>query len=146
MNQLLVDGLTSAGALLLLWQLVGNGLLKPFFELIDERERRTSGDEHSAQEKRAEAKSIFAAVDEQLRDARLEGITVRDEIVSRAKSEAQVIIDRAAQQTAEELRKAEESIAGLKAAAVTELPAEAEKLSQLVLSRILEGTASAVVH
>lgn len=146
MNQLLVDGLTSAGALLLLWLVVGKGLLQPFFDLVDERENRTSGDEHSAVEKRSEAKALLLEVEDRLREARLAGITARDAIVDRAKAEAQVIVDRASQAAGEELRRAEESIAELKSRAMQELPLESEKLSQLVLSRALEGTSASVMH
>lgn len=146
MNPLIVEAVFSATTFLVLWSVLGNVLFKPYIKLLDEREARTSGDEDVAIAKRQEAKSLQAEIEEQLRIARLEGIRTRDERVSAAKREAQVVIDRAAEQAAQELKRAEQSIAELKSKALAELPAEAEKLSKLVVSRALSTNTSNTIH
>ena len=146
MNQILVEMIFSAATFLVLWSVLGNKLFKPYFRLLEEREARTLGDEQLAVEKRHEAKQLAADLEEQLRTARLEGIRRRDERVSKAKAEAQVIVDRAAEQASQELKRAQQQIAELKAKALGELPQEAEKLSKLVVSRALATDTSSTIH
>ena len=146
MNPIAIDALSSAGTLILLWFILGRGLLKPFFELVDERDRRTSGDEQVAVEHRAKAKALALEIEQKLSRARLEGISRRDERVQKARKEAQVIIDRAAAQADVELKKAQQDIAQLKSRALGDLQQESEKLSAQVVSRVLESGPSVLMH
>ncbi len=146
MNDILFEILSSTATFLALWFVLGHLIFKPFFNLIDEREARTVGDEHDAQDIRNRIRIIQAQTDEQLREARVEGIVLRDERVNQAKKEAQVVIDREAQAAAVELKRAEQQIAELKAKAMSELPQEAEKLAKLVVSRALATEGSRTIH
>ena len=146
MNQLLIEALASAGTFLFLWAVLGNLVFKPFLALVEEREARTLGDEEAAIEKRQAAKGIQTEIDEKLRAARTEGIALRDERVQQAKQEAQAILDRATELASQELKKAELSIAEVKQKALSDLSAEAEKLSHLVVERALATEQANTIH
>ena len=146
MTDIQFEIVASAVTLIALWVIFGHLIFKPFMRLIEEREARTTGDETDAQEKRARTKALQAQIEESIRQARVEGILLRDERVNHAKKEAQTIIDRAADQAAQELKKAEQQIAEVKAKAVAEIPAEAEKLSKLVVGRALSTDSSRTIH
>jgi F-type H+-transporting ATPase subunit b len=146
MNPILVDALSSAVTLLFLWVVLGKGLLKPFFDLVDERDRRTSGDEQVAVDHRTKARQLTAEIEQKLSQVRLEAITKRDERVQKARQEAQQIIDRAAEQAAAELKKGQQEIAQLKTRALTELEVESDRLSSQVVGRVLESGPSMLMH
>jgi len=146
MTDIQFEIVASAVTLIALWVIFGQLIFKPFMRLIEEREARTTGDESQAQAKRARAKALQAQIEESIRQARVDGILLRDERVNHAKKEAQTIIDRAADQAALELKKAEQEIAEVKAKALAELPGEAEKLSKLVVGRALSTDSSRTIH
>ncbi len=146
MTEIQFEILASAVTLIALWVIFGHLIFKPFMRLVEEREARTTGDESQAHEKRSQTKALQAKIDEKIREARIQGIMLRDDSVNEAKKEAQAIIDRAADQAAQELKRAEQEIAAVKAKALSELPGEAEKLSKLVVSRALTTDSSRTVH
>lgn len=146
MNEITFEIAASAATFIVLWFVLGHLIFKPFFQLLEEREARTIGDEHSAQEKKIRAKVLEQQVAEKLREARLAGIVQRDERVKIAKTRAQETIDLAAKHASDELARAEEQIAGLKNRALEELAAEAEKLSGLVVTRALASDTSQTIH
>jgi F-type H+-transporting ATPase subunit b len=145
-QMVIIQAVASAATFCLLWAVLGNLLFKPLFQLLEEREARTSGDEQAAVEKRHESKELAAQIEEKLRIARVDGAQLRDSRVAQAKKEAQEILDRANTHAAEELKRAEKMIAELKAKAMAELPAEVEKLSQLVVSRALAESPTGTIH
>ncbi|MFN8390466.1 MAG: ATP synthase F0 subunit B [Bdellovibrionota bacterium] len=136
----------SAATFIVLWIVLGNMVFKPLFQLIEEREARTSGDEQAAVERRQEAKDLAATIEEKLRAARVDGVQLRDARVAQAKREAQAILDRAEESATEELRRAQQMIDDLKARALGELQPEAEKLSQLVVARAIAQNATDTIH
>lgn len=146
MNEILLEIGSSTATVLVLWYVLGNHVFKPFFALIDEREARTTGDEHDAVDLRNRQRALQAQIEEKLRDARIAGVMMRDDRVNQAKKEGQAIIDREAQQAAIELKKAEAQIAELKAKAQAEVPLEASKLAKLVASRALATEQSRTIH
>ena len=56
----------SAVIFLCVWAFLSRVLLKPFLALIEEREARTVGDEHSAVEMKKDAKLLQAKAEEEL--------------------------------------------------------------------------------
>ena len=72
----------SAGLFLLLWKFVGQGMAKPFLELLEDREARTLGDEKKARETKALSERIASDIELELHDSRVEGVKHREEPVS----------------------------------------------------------------
>lgn len=136
----------SAVIFLCVWAFLSRVLLKPFLALIEEREARTVGDEHSAVEMKKDAKLLQAKAEEELRLCRLAGIEARDARVQAAKEEGQRLVERTSANAAEELKRAQDSIEQLKVQAYREIPAEAEKLADLVLAKALSTEMSRTVH
>ena len=136
----------SAILFLFVWAFLSRVLLKPFLALIEEREARTVGDEHSAQEMKKEAKALQAKAEEALRLCRLAGIEARDAQVEVAKQEGHRLVERASGAAADELKRAQESILQLKLQAQREIPTEAEKLADLVIAKALSTEMSHTVH
>jgi F0F1-type ATP synthase membrane subunit b/b' len=147
MNETMSTEILASGAtFILLWIVLGHLIFKPFFELLEEREARTTGDEHLAQEKKNRARVLEQQIEEKLREARLSGIAGRDERVKLAKGRAQEIVDLAVKQASEELERAETQIQALKTRALEDLAAESERLSGLVISRTLASDSSQTIH
>ena len=144
--QIIFEIAASAGTFIVLWVVLGHMIFKPFFQLLEEREARTTGDEHAAQEKKNRARMLRQQVDEKLREARLSGITQRDERVKVAKERAQEIVELAMKQAGEQLTLAESQIEALKTRALQDLPGESQKLSDLVISRALASDTSQTIH
>lgn len=146
LNPIVFQALCSVGVFLLLWAVLGNLVFKPFFSMLEEREQRTVGDETAAVEKRQELKVVNSQIQEKLRQARLQGIALRDERVAQAKKEAQALLDQANNIAAQELSRAEQSIEDLKAAALRDVAVEAENLSKMVVSKVLLADSSTTIH
>lgn len=128
------------------WYFLSTTVFKRLFEILELREARTVGDESQAVEKRREARQLDAKTDEALRKIRLDAIVQRDAKVQEAKLEAQRLVDRAAAAAGDELKRAGDAIAFLRDEARTELPAEAERLADTVVQRVLETHGQPTVH
>jgi F0F1-type ATP synthase membrane subunit b/b' len=136
----------SAALFLFVWQVLGRGVFKPFFEVIEEREAKTSGSEDLAHRKRDELKRLNVELAVSLQEARLQGLTSRDELVQRAKLEAQTIRENAMASASEEIALAKVEIERLKLRAQGDLLTEIERISDLLVGRALEGPSGRVVH
>lgn len=128
------------------WYFLSTTVFKRLFEILELREARTVGDESQAVEKRREARQLDSKTDEALRKIRLDAIVQRDAKVQEAKLEAQRLVDRAAAAAGDELKRAGDAIAFLRDEARTELPAEAERLADTVVQRVLETHGQPTVH
>lgn len=139
----LVSGFTFLG----IWAFLGNKLFRPYLEVVEQRETATVGAEARAVELRRETQRIQAEIEEQLRQARVEGIKRRDAQVDEAKKNAAAVLERVSSQAGERLKSAHAEIAELRRAAEREVESESQKLAALVCERALEtGPSVAVYH
>lgn len=78
-----------------LWQLLAALIFRPFLELIEERERATTGAHDQAREIRRKAQQMEERLQEALLMARVEENRIRDGLLSSAKAEANDLIAKA---------------------------------------------------
>lgn len=136
----------SAALFLLVWNVLGRGLLKPFFDLVIEREAKTTGSETLAGHKREELRALEANVRTAQQEARLHGLARRDELVSHAKVQAQGTRESAVESAQRELAKAKAELAQLRARSETEIEAEVERISAQIIQRVLVKSAERTIH
>lgn len=136
----------SAALFLLMWLVFGRGILRPFFEIVEERERKTTGAEALAHRKREDLRKLEQDLKQALLDARLRGLAERDKIVHRAKLESQEARQRALQISAGELAQARRDADELKLQNLSEMESEVEALSQLLMSQVVQRPAGRVLH
>lgn len=127
---------------LLVWAVFGNLVFKPFLDLVAEREEKTVGSTRHAAEKKRESRSLEQKVEEELREARLEGIQQRDKLAEAARKQSQQVLEAADAAAREEIRKAQLEIDELKSRAEQELAQEAAALAELVVKRALTPVSS----
>lgn len=142
----MIEIAASAGLFILLWVILGNLLFKPYLALLEEREARTVGDERRASEGQREAQRLQGEVNEELRQAALQGIKIRDSHVAEAKQEAAEITEQAAGRAAEAVAEARAEIERQVAAAREQIGQDAEQVAGVMLERLLSGSATQVVH
>jgi F0F1-type ATP synthase membrane subunit b/b' len=136
----------SAVLFILVWQLVGNQVLKPFFELLEQREARTVGDDKQVIAKKAEVKQLEKTIEEELKKTRVEAAMRRDEKVQHAKKKAQAIITEATSRAEEELKKSEQFITELQAQARKDIVEQSVQLANEVVSKTKFGQGVGLIH
>ena len=132
------------GLFFLVWAFVGKVVFEPFVAAAIEREEATVGASGSAQQALEEVAALESSLEVELRDARLEGIRLRDEQIDVAKKKAAAALDEAKQNAAKQLAGANESLQELRAAAQQELEQEAQSLKKLVVDKVV--TESRALH
>jgi F0F1-type ATP synthase membrane subunit b/b' len=136
----------SAALFVFVWIVIGGKLFKPYLELLIERERRTVGDQHRAIELRDEASQVNLKVESALREARVRGIAKRDDIVSKAKAEAQQLVTKAQNESQDRLERSRSELSVEVERAQREIEKEAGVLSDVVMKRVLSDGTSHTVH
>lgn len=136
----------SAALFIGVWFIIGNRVFQAFFSLLEEREARTTGDKQWAEQKREESRTILQQIDASLRETRINSIGLRDAQVNKAKAEATDILGQAAQKAQKELESARTQLKQQQLQIQRELEQEAEKLSNLVIERVLVTEDAPVIH
>jgi F0F1-type ATP synthase membrane subunit b/b' len=142
----LPDSILSTGLFLALWYLLGIRIFGPFFQMLEEREMKTSGAEKILGNKREELKTLERQLDDLLRQARLDGIAMRDGLLVRAKAEGSVIAGKALMQADSELQRARADLDRLREKIRQELHPESEKLASLLCERVVSAPADQLLH
>lgn len=145
-SAMIVEGLSSSGIFLFLWVVLGKGVFRKFFDLLEEREAKTIGAEGKASELKERARRLQQEISDIVRATRLEALKKRDSEVAAAKSQMQSVVDVANERAAARVQQARNEISKLKENAVKELRGEAEKLAELVVSRVVAGEHREVLH
>ncbi len=138
-----------AGSALLffvIWLFFGRKVLKPYVDLLEEREARTVGDVQRAGEKDLLSNSLTEKIETSLKEARLQGIIQRDEFVTKAKVQASELIGGAQEAAQVELARSRQALSDEKVRARGELNHEAEQLCELVLDRVLTTSQPPTMH
>ena len=133
----------SAAIFLLLWRFVGQGMAKPFFQLIEDREARTIGDEQKARETKALSERITSDIELELHDSRIEGVKHREEQLSLAKEEAGKVLLKAEKEVEVKLEAGRAEIESLSDKARVELNSQVDDLADILYAQVVGKGSSA---
>jgi F0F1-type ATP synthase membrane subunit b/b' len=111
-------------------------LFAPMLEHIEEREGVTVGALHAADQMRQKSEALRARYDDALFQARVEANRERGEILSKARSEAQAVIDQAEVEAARELQVGRAEIERQMTQAQARAEAEVEALAETLVTRV----------
>ncbi len=132
----------SAGIFLFLWRFVGVGMVKPFLELIEDREARTVGDSQKARETKALSERIASDIELELHDSRIEGVKHREEQLGLAKQEADKMLSKAEVEAEAKLEAGRKEILALSEKARVELSSQVDDLSDILYTQVVGKGAS----
>ena len=139
--------LLSAGIFVLLWKVVGEGLMKPFFDMLAEREQKTVGDEKKAQKTLELSAQVASDIDSELLEARVEGVKLREEQLAAARGEVTKVTDKASKEAEATLTAGREEINIVASKARSDLEKEIDGLAEVLVSRVLgKESAGKTVH
>jgi F0F1-type ATP synthase membrane subunit b/b' len=122
---------------LVFWQLMKVLLFNPVQHALHERNARTAGAQQTAEKLRSEGSALRAQLDAALQAARAEGMHGADEIRRRAEIEEQAILGRYQDEANTLLERERAETARQVAAARAPLRAEAERLAEAVVVKVL---------
>jgi F0F1-type ATP synthase membrane subunit b/b' len=109
-------------------------LFVPILEHVEQREGVTVGALHTAEQMRQKAEALRARYDEALFQARVEANRERGELVSKAQSEAQAILDEG--EAAQELQTGRAALERQMADAQAKADAEVQALAESLVTRV----------
>ncbi len=121
----------------LLWLVLKQLLFDPMLRVLEERERRTLGNERAAQRLRAEAEALRAECDERLAAVRHELLEQSEETRKAARTEERRIIAQARAAAARHLAAARAEIAAQAEAARAALRADAQAIAAQMAEKVL---------
>ncbi|MDD2943741.1 MAG: hypothetical protein PHC51_12345 [bacterium] len=138
--------LLSAFTFLLLWHFLGQGVFKHFFQMLEDREQRTEGARKKAHGVEDEVISLKREIEDALRSARVEGVKRRDELVERAKSEAQALVDAATERAAMLVEEERSNVRTVLTAELSRVAEEAEIVAQVIVDKAMSPSSSISIH
>ena len=124
---------------LLIWPILGNGVIARYVDAAIERERKTTGALERADELRKESSRLAGELSDKMYTARLEGAKLRDAHVTEAKQKADEISTEARAQSDQEIKKAMGELEGNVSSVRGELDSEVEVLARLMVEKSLEN-------
>jgi len=137
----------SAGIFIFLWKVVGEGMMKPFFDLLAEREQKTVGDEKKARETLELSTQVAADIDAELLEARVDGVKLREEQLAAARGEVSKVTEQANKEAEATLSAGRNEIGSLASKARADLDSEVDGLAEVLVSRVLgKETAGKTLH
>jgi F-type H+-transporting ATPase subunit b len=124
---------------LVLWLILSKVLFRPYLDLLEQRERRTSGARHDSSELEAEGARLKAQYEQKIAEGRAAGNSVKDAIVQEGRLEREKLLQQAREEAALTLGRARREVQmqlererALLAAQVTEV---ASDMASKVLGR-----------
>lgn len=126
---------------LILWQLMRWALFTPIQRILAERAAWTSGTIARADALRAEAQTLETEMETAVRAARLEGLREGEEIRRQCEAEEQQIVARSRAEAMALFERERATTNAQVEAARGPLRAEAERLAQIVVEKVLERRA-----
>jgi F-type H+-transporting ATPase subunit b len=94
----------------LLWLILSRVLFRPYLELLDERERRTTGARHDSDELEREGARLKAEYEEKIAQARAAGTAAKDAIVQQGRQERERLLQQAREEAALTLESARREV------------------------------------
>lgn len=94
----------------LLWLALSKILFRPYLNLLDERERRTTGAQHDSAELEREGARLKAEYEEKIAQARAAGTATKDAIVQEGRQERERLLQQARDEAARTLEGARREV------------------------------------
>ncbi len=142
----LIEFVTSAASFLLIWFVLGNYVFKPFFALLEERERKTAGSESIAQETKVATQNILLEIEDTLKEVRAEATAHKDIRIEKARKEAQNIVEMAVNKAEKDMKSAQMQLNEKRDLAFSDLPEEVEAMSDLIVNKALSSGSNVTIH
>ncbi len=123
-----------------LWKTLGKVLFGPYLTLVEARERATVGASDTAQAELAKAKAISEDYEQKLMTARVAAMEKKLAAVSKAKSEADSIVEKAEDNAQELVRSVRWEMAKKVDELRTKAFGEVDALSDMIVNRVKNPT------
>jgi F-type H+-transporting ATPase subunit b len=88
---------------LVLWLILSKVLFRPYLDLLEERERKTTGTRHDTGQLEHEGARLKAEYEEEITQARRAGITAKDAIIQEGRQERERLLQQAREEAARTL-------------------------------------------
>lgn len=145
-EELMIGIVQSSLLFLATWFVLGNKVYKPFFALLEEREKQTTGNSSLAKAKLQERVALEQKIEDELRKVRKQAAKTRDEKLALAKAAARSVIEEAEGEAEQKLQTALLEIQDLRKNAEAEIGREVQRLSQIVFEKALSTTQDSSIH
>jgi F-type H+-transporting ATPase subunit b len=122
---------------LVVWLILSKVLFRPYLNLLDERERRTTGARHDSSDLEHEGARLKAEYEEKLAQARAAGTAVKDTIVQEGRQEREKLLQDAREEAAHTLETARHEVQTQLARERELLVAEVGYVAHDMVSKIL---------
>src|SRR4030095_4852136 len=93
-----------------LWLILNKILFQPYLQLLEERERRTTGAEHDSADLEQEGARLRAQYEEKIEQAQTAAYTAKDAILQEARQQREKILGQARAEAASKLEQARREI------------------------------------
>jgi F-type H+-transporting ATPase subunit b len=125
------------GLFLILWLILSKVLFRPYLDLLDQRERRTSGAQHDSSELEHEGARLKAEYEAKIAQARATGTAAKDAIVQEGRQERERILQQAREEAAHPLETARLEVRNQLERERERLAAEVAEVAQDMVAKIL---------
>ena len=122
---------------LLLWLALSKIVFRPYLNLLDERERRTTGAEHDSSELEHEGARLKAQYEEKIAQARAAGTATKDTIVQEGRQERELMLQQARAEAARTLESARREVQSQLESERQLLAAEVAEIARDMVSKVL---------
>jgi F-type H+-transporting ATPase subunit b len=95
---------------LVLWVILSKVLFRPYLNLLDERERRTTGARHDSSDLEGEGARLKAEYEQRIGQARATGLAAKDVIVQEGRQEREKLLQQAREEAARTLESARREV------------------------------------
>lgn len=134
----------SAILFVVFWRLLNIALFQPYFRVVEEREARTSGAMHQADEDLKNAVALEALYSEKIDAARVEGMKLKLQLLDEAKKEANKILESAHQEAEIIKARGKEALKDTTEKLLESFPAQVDKISADIVRQVTSDSATAV--
>ncbi|MGH7929160.1 MAG: ATP synthase F0 subunit B [Candidatus Binatia bacterium] len=122
---------------LVLWLILSKVLFRPYLNLLDERERRTTGARHDSSDLEHEGARLKAEYEEAIAQARASGTTAKEAIVQEGRQEREKSLQQAREEAAHTLDTARREVQSQLARERELLAAEVAYVAQDMVNKVL---------
>lgn len=128
--------IVSAILFVIFWRLLNRALFHPFFKLVEEREARTSGAMHQADDDLKNAVELETLYSEKINTARIEGMKLKLQLLDEAKGQASKIVEVAHQEAELIKARGKEALRSTTERLLESFPAEVDKVSADIVRQV----------
>jgi F-type H+-transporting ATPase subunit b len=122
---------------LVVWLILSKVLFRPYLNLLDERERRTTGARHDSGDLEHQGARLKAEYEERIAQARATGVAAKDAIVQEGRQERERLLQQAREEAARTLESARREVQSQLERERALLAAEVAEVARAMVSKIL---------